>query len=74
MDIEIRLRKLESRYRAALSASVAAKAHHLALAGESSATAAAVAAAKQRWLELEARKRSIVAQMGELEALEDEPG
>jgi hypothetical protein len=28
MDIEARLRKLESRYRAALSAAVAAKAHY----------------------------------------------
>ncbi len=34
MDIEARLRKLESRYRIALSAAVAAKANYLALVGE----------------------------------------
>jgi hypothetical protein len=38
MDIEARLRKLEARYRGALSAAVAAKANYLALAGEPSAT------------------------------------
>jgi hypothetical protein len=35
MDIEARLRQLESHYRAALSATVAAKASYLALAGAS---------------------------------------
>jgi hypothetical protein len=72
MDIETRLRKLESRYRSALSGSVAAKAHYLALAEEPSSTPAAVEAAKARWLALDSRKRTIAAQMGELEALEDE--
>jgi hypothetical protein len=74
MDIEIRLRKLESRYRAALSAAVAAKAHYLALAGEPSSTPAAVAAAKARWLGFESRKATIVAQLGELESFEDAAG
>jgi hypothetical protein len=36
MDIEARLRQLESHHRAALSATVAAKANYLALAGEPS--------------------------------------
>jgi hypothetical protein len=74
MDIESRLRKLESRYRAALSAAVAAKAHYLALAGEPSATAAAVERANSHWQQLESRKRSIAAQMGELETLEERSG
>jgi hypothetical protein len=71
MDIEARLRKLESRYRAALSATVAAKATYLALAGEPSATPSAVERAKAQWQQLAARKRTIAAQMAELEALED---
>jgi hypothetical protein len=71
MDIEARLRKLEARYRAALSAAVAAKAHYLALAGEPSATPAAVERANALWKQLESRKRTIAAQMGELEARED---
>jgi len=71
LDIEARLRKLESRYRAALSATVAAKAHYLALAGEPSVTPAAVERADALWKQLESRKRTIAAQMGELEALED---
>jgi hypothetical protein len=74
MDIEVRLRKLESRYRGALSATVAAKAHYLSLVRESSATPAAVARANAQWQQLESRKRAIVAQMGELEALEDTVG
>src|SRR5271168_3232058 len=69
MDIEARLRKLESRYRAALSAAVAAKANYLALAGEPSATPATVERAKSHWQTLASRKRTIAAQMGELEAL-----
>jgi hypothetical protein len=74
MDIEVRLRKLESRYRAALSATVAAKANYLALAGEPSATPAAVERAKSHWQTLDSRRRTIAAQMGELEALEDAAG
>jgi hypothetical protein len=71
MDIEARLRKLESRYRGALSAAGAAKANYLALVGETTAAPAEVEKAKSLWEQLETRKRSISAQMGELEALED---
>ena len=71
MDIEARLRKLESRYRTALSAAVAAKAHYLALAGEPSATPAAVERASALWKQLESRKRTLAAQTGGLEALDD---
>jgi hypothetical protein len=74
MDIETRLRKLESRYRTTLSHAVAAKANYLALAGEPSATPAAVERANAHWQQLDARKREIAAQMGELEALEDAAG
>jgi chromosome segregation ATPase len=68
MDIELRLRKLEARYRAVLSAASAAHAHYRALAGESNATAEAIERANARWNELEARKRSIV---DRIDALED---
>jgi hypothetical protein len=71
VDIEARLRKLESRYRVALSATVAAKANYLALASESSATPAAIERAKARWQHLDANKRAIAVQMGELEELQD---
>lgn len=67
MDMETRLLKLESRYRDALGATVAAKAHYLALAGEASATPAAIERARARWRQLEARKRGIAARMGEVE-------
>jgi ABC-type transport system involved in cytochrome bd biosynthesis fused ATPase/permease subunit len=70
MDIETRLRKLESRYRAALSSAVAAKAHYLALAGEASATPAAVERAKAYWQQLESRKKAIAERMNEVEQLE----
>jgi hypothetical protein len=71
MDIEVRLRKLESRYRAALSATVAAKANYLALVDEPSARPIAIERAKSLWHQLDASKRAIAGQMGELEALED---
>ena len=70
MDIEVRLRKLEFRYRALLSATVAAKANYLALAGEPSATPVAIERAKALWQQFDSRKRTIAAQMGELEELE----
>ncbi len=70
MDIESRLRKLESRYRAALSAAVAAKSHYLALTGETSATPAAIQRALAQWQTHESRKKAIVARMDEVERLE----
>lgn len=69
MDIETRLRMLESRYRAALGAAVAAKAHYLALADAPSATPNALERAKWAWQKLDARKRAIAARMGEIEEL-----
>jgi hypothetical protein len=70
VNIDARLRKLEVRYRAVLSATVAAKAKHLSLNGERSATAIQVERAKAQWRNLEARKAGIVAQMEALEDLE----
>jgi hypothetical protein len=70
MNVEIRLRKLESHYRAALSATVAAKARYLAIEGELGSTAAAIARAEAVWQRLELRKASLVAQMAELERFE----
>jgi hypothetical protein len=72
MDIESRLRKLESRYRAALSASVTAKSHYLALAGESSATPAAIGRAHDQWQQLESRKMLIAKRMSDVERLEQD--
>ena len=70
MDLESPLRKLENRYRGSLSATVAAKAHSLALEGEPSATSVAVERAKSRWQELECKKSAIAARMGEIEAMD----
>lgn len=70
MDIDVRLRKLELRYRALLSATVAAHAHYLALAGEPGATVFAIERAKSQWQQLDGRKRTISMQMSELEELD----
>jgi hypothetical protein len=69
MDIEVRLRQLESHYRAALSATVAAKANHLALAGDPSTLPAAVRRARVRWQQLDLSKQTLVAEMEKLEEL-----
>lgn len=73
MDVDSRLRKLESRYRAALSAAGAAQAHYFALAGEANANASAIERASTRWKELEARMRLIAERMDEVEGLEQGP-
>lgn len=70
MDIEIRLRRLESRYRITLSATVAAKALYLALVDEPRATPAAVERALRRWQQLDSQRRALAARMAEVEALE----
>jgi len=73
MDIEARLRQLESHYRTALSATVAAKANYLALAGDPSTLPAAVRRARVRWQQLYLSKQTLVAEMGRLEELEHDP-
>ena len=66
MDVETRLRNLESRYRAVANAAAAAKAHYLALCGPNAAPAA-IERAKSALRRLEIRKKALAAQMGELE-------
>ena len=70
MDIEARLRALESRYRQTLSATVAAKALYLALLDEPNSTSTAVKRAREQWETFDARKHGIAARMGEIEDLE----
>lgn len=72
MDIEDRLKKLQSLFTYALSGAVAAKARYLATLGEQGSTPAAVAKAKMTWHQLEARKTAIIARMVELEELAEE--
>ncbi len=70
MDIEVRLRALESRYRQALTASIAAKAHYLALLDDPSSVPASIKRARLQWEAFTIRKREIAARMGEIEELE----
>jgi hypothetical protein len=70
VDIEDRLKRLQSLFTYALSGAVAAKARYLALRGDHSSTPAAVARAKMTWQQLEARKTAIIARMVALEELE----
>jgi hypothetical protein len=70
VDIEDRLKRLQSLFSYALSGAVAAKARYLAVRGDLSCTPAAVARAKMAWQQLEARKTAIIARMVALEELE----
>ncbi len=70
MDIEDRLKRLQSLFAYALSGAVAAKTRYLALRGDPSCTPAAVARAKMTWQQLEARKTAIISRMVALEELE----
>jgi hypothetical protein len=70
VDIEDRLKRLQSLFTYALSGAVAAKARYLALRGDRSSTPAAVARAKLTWQQLEARKTAIIARMVAMEALQ----
>ena len=70
MDIEDRLKRLQSLFSYALIGAVAAKARYLALRGDLSSTPAGVARAKMTWQQLEARKTAIIAHMVALEDLE----
>lgn len=70
MDIEDRLKRLQSLFTHALSGAVAAKARYLALRGDLSSTPAAIARAKMAWQQLEARKTAIISRMVALEELD----
>ncbi len=72
MDVEDRLKRLQTLFSYALSGSVAAKSRYLAVLGDRSQTPAAVARAKMTWQHLEARKTAIIARMVALEELEEE--
>jgi hypothetical protein len=72
VDIEDRLKKLQSMFTYALSGAVAAKARYLAIMGEQGSTQAAIAKAKMAWQQLEVRKTAIIARMVELEELAEE--
>jgi hypothetical protein len=72
VDIEDRLKKLQSLFTYALSGAVAAKARYLAIQGDAGSTPAAIAKAKMAWHQLEARKTAIIARMVELEELVEE--
>lgn len=74
MDIEDRLKRLQSLFTYALSGAVAAKARYLALRGDRSSTPAAVARAKMTWQQLEVRKTAIIARMVAMEELEQVEG
>lgn len=71
MDIEARLRTLEFRYRGVSSAAAAAKANYIALAAAPGTTPLAIERAKSHWQKLDTLKRTIAAQMGEIEDIED---
>lgn len=70
MDIEDRLKRLQSLFTHALSGAVAAKARYLALRGDPSSTPAAIARAKMAWQQVEARKTAIISRMVALEELD----
>jgi cell division protein FtsB len=70
VDIEDRLKRLQSLFSYALSGAVAAKARYLAVRDDPSSMPAGVARAKMTWQQLEARKTAIIAHMVALEDLE----
>ncbi len=72
MDIEDRLKRLQSLFTHVLSNTVTAKARYLSLQGEPSSTPAAIARAKVLWQQLESQKTAIIARMVSLEEQEEE--
>jgi hypothetical protein len=70
MDIEDSLKKLQSLFSCASSASAAAKTRYLALT-QQGATPAALARAGFAWRQFEARKAAIITRMVALEELEE---
>jgi hypothetical protein len=72
VDIEERLKKLQSLFTCAQSGSMTAKANYLALLRGTRPSAVELVRAKLTWQQLEARKTAIIARMVELEELEQE--
>ncbi len=72
MDIEDRLKKLQSLFSYALSGAVCAKAHYLSLKDDRSAAPVSVVRAEAAWRYLERQKTQIIARMVALEELEQD--
>ncbi len=70
MDLEDRLKQLQSLYCNSASAASAAKVKYLGLLGTAYASAADIARAKFAWHQYEARKAAVIADMVELDELE----
>jgi hypothetical protein len=70
MDVEDSLKKLQSLFSYASSASMLAKTQYLTLT-QQGASSATVARARFAWQQFEARKAAIIARMVALEELED---
>jgi hypothetical protein len=73
MKTESRLNSLQSRYRAALGPTLAAKARYLAIKDEQSVTEATVRRAATRWAELEERKRALSERIRQVEQSAENP-
>lgn len=72
MDIDDQIKHLQTLFTYALSGSVSAKARYQALCGEPGATPPAVARARMRWRQLEARKAALIAKMVALEEMKED--
>ena len=70
MNVEATFRKLEVRYRAALSSAVSAKAQYPPQAASLGATPATIAHLQRQWKNLEKQRKKIAERMARLEALE----
>jgi hypothetical protein len=69
MDRDFRQRKPETHYRAVLTAAGAAQARYFPLTEEPNTTAAAIERASAHWKQLEARRRSLVEQIDQVEEI-----
>jgi hypothetical protein len=69
MDVEDSLKRLQSLFSYASSASMAAKTHYLALT-QQGASSASLTRARLAWQQFEARKAAIIARMVALEEME----
>jgi hypothetical protein len=73
MNIEQQLQHLQTHYRVALGAAVAAKAQYFSMVGERWVTKSSLERACARWQQIESRKRAIVMRMAYVEQLAKKP-
>jgi hypothetical protein len=73
MDLEDRLKQLQTLYSYAARAAGAAKIKYLGFLGSADASATDVACAKSVWQQFEARKVAVIANMVELDELDFAP-